>query len=938
MIRDQYRNKFTFPFSLKINMPTTFCYINNQSDYVLCYLFLPSTEHNIERMVFTPVKGNSLFTIESIKSMCDLQKSMLATFAAINDSDLAIYSKPYNEYYGCQNTWSILNVLTDIGKKTSCDDITDDDLSALGDLLNECASYYEHGNLTCNMDSSDCQIQVPGKCLENDRVVNTFHYLTPTSFLKETQERTFKLKSAMMFLFIQWEDRQRFYEANFEKKVVNDGVTKVDALYLNGLKYDLFNTKLESDALYVGLGAAVAIFIIVLYTGSIFITLMTIINIAMSLIVAYFVYRVVLQLAFFSFVNVLAIVLLIGIGADDTFVFIDIWKKAKEENPGKDRAFVLHETIRHAAVTMFVTSFTTGSALYANMISSIIAIKLFAVFAGTAIMANFVFTITWLPVVVVMDDWCGERCCGWLKSGGRKIKRYFESLSKMSDKIVSCYFLTLVFKLRFVWIALLGLLGAAGAYLIFVSPKLSLPTTADFPVLKLNHPLEKYSQKYMKKYDFENDNVNLLPYIAVFGVHPIDDRGTWDPDSVSSKNVTLIDNFDVSEPESQKWLLNFCSDLRKQPFVNERNEVHCFMEEIKYRMGRPCSENLYNLIPDTCCNRNDFPFSKSDFQLCAPTVCFEFGSCNGRGVEPFGIPYGPLYTGENNTISAFSIVAQSTYRDGPYYEEMHEFWTTADTWTSSQIDKAPLGMQGGGWFITKGWYQIYFYALQRGLATGTAESMGISLAIAAAVLFLTTCNALISLYAMVSVAGTVFVTIGSLVLLGWQLNITECVILSIAVGLSVDFTIHYGVAYRIAPVTDRKGRSEFALKTLGAAILVAALSTFSAGAMMMPAIVLSYAQLGTFMMLVMSTSWVYANFFFLSLCRIVGPNGNIAQIPLPKCTPCTGTDRVENIQIDNDFIADGGPGDTIHIPYSDNVEMDAPNTMQFNSLVISLQP
>eukprot|EP00058_Branchiostoma_floridae_P027996 XP_002613487.1 hypothetical protein BRAFLDRAFT_119843 [Branchiostoma floridae] len=156
-------------------------------------------------------------------------------------------------------------------------------------------------------------------------------------------------------------------------------------------------------------------------------------------------------------------------------------------------------------------------------------------------------------------------------------------------------------------------------------------------------------------------------------------------------------------------------------------------------------------------------------------------------------------------------------------------------------------------------------------------------------MFVTTLNVLISLYAILSIVGTIVVTVGSLVLLNWELNILESVIMSVAVGLSVDFSVHYGVAYRLAPEKDRESRVIFSLSRMGSAITMAALTTFVAGALMMPSTVLSYVQLGTFLMLVMTISWGYATFFFQSLCRMLGPEGNCCHISIPAChLPCDG--------------------------------------------------
>lgn len=204
-----------------------------------------------------------------------------------------------------------------------------------------------------------------------------------------------------------------------------------------------------------------------------------------------------------------------------------------------------------------------------------------------------------------------------------------------------------------------------------------------------------------------------------------------------------------------------------------------------------------------------------------------------------------------------------------------------DAWISRELQDAPEGLSHG-WFISN----LEFYDLQDSLSDGTLVAMALSVAVAFSVMLLTTWNVVISLYAIASIAGTIFVTVGSLVLLGWELNVLESVTISVAVGLSVDFAVHYGVAYRLAPDTDREGKVVFSLGRMGSAIAMAAFTTFVAGAMMMPSDVLAYTQLGTFMMLIMCVSWAFATFFFQCLCRCLGPQGSCGQIPLPRKLQC----------------------------------------------------
>lgn len=69
-----------------------------------------------------------------------------------------------------------------------------------------------------------------------------------------------------------------------------------------------------------------------------------------------------------------------------------------------------------------------------------------------------------------------------------------------------------------------------------------------------------------------------------------------------------------------------------------------------------------------------------------------------------------------------------------------------------------------------------------------------------------------------------------LILSGWELNIFESVVFSVAAGLSADFTLHYSVAYRTSLTKDnRVERTKSSLKHIGAAVLMGACTTFIAG-------------------------------------------------------------------------------------------------------------
>ena len=158
------------------------------------------------------------------------------------------------------------------------------------------------------------------------------------------------------------------------------------------------------------------------------------------------------------------------------------------------------------------------------------------------------------------------------------------------------------------------------------------------------------------------------------------------------------------------------------------------------------------------------------------------------------------------------------------YEKVDNLWSDIQDFSSSVLDKAPEGMRNG-WAIS--W--LRFYALQKNLGTSTITSLAVSLAIAFGVMLLTSLNWVISLYAIVTIICILATTIGSLVLDGWELNILESIVISVAVGLSVDFTLHYGVAYTVSSENGRVDQVKYALGHIGPAVTLAAITTFIAG-------------------------------------------------------------------------------------------------------------
>lgn len=165
-----------------------------------------------------------------------------------------------------------------------------------------------------------------------------------------------------------------------------------------GLKNILFDDCLRIDGWLMGLGFLFVLACIWLYTKSFILALMTMCAIVFSLGLAYFIYSMVFKLSFFPFMNLLAVVVIVGIGADDVFIYVTIWNWtiaerirlkslalpiasttsiSSDSSCPESLSGLIATTLKHAALSMFVTSLTTSVAFYTNLLNSITAVRCF---------------------------------------------------------------------------------------------------------------------------------------------------------------------------------------------------------------------------------------------------------------------------------------------------------------------------------------------------------------------------------------------------------------------------------------------------------------------------------------------------------------------------------------------------------------------------------
>lgn len=155
------------------------------------------------------------------------------------------------------------------------------------------------------------------------------------------------------------------------------------------------------------------------HLSSFFLSAVALLTIVCSMPLSMVLYWYIFQIDYYSSLHVLVLFIVIGIGADDVFVFVDAWKQSAAY-PGVNESLEkrMAYTFRRAAKAMAVTSSTTAVAFLANAFSKLMPVKAFGLWAAILIPVNYILIILLFPAFLafwerkVRDKCCVcKRCC-----------------------------------------------------------------------------------------------------------------------------------------------------------------------------------------------------------------------------------------------------------------------------------------------------------------------------------------------------------------------------------------------------------------------------------------------------------------------------------------------------------------------------------------------
>lgn len=791
-----------------------------------------------------------MFTLQHIKELCSFERKFLRL-------------KTTAQSCGCHSIGYYIGVLRD----TSCEYLVQSDVDNMLDIIKLCASYFYNRKLTDNCNAASCP-KIPRECYFGNAVYRIMYYLTDKNFTDFTKTKVPKLTYSVLILPNSRKDLEEIYYKNLQNTtVIYDGI-KVAGI---GFQIDqlVFNTYLIEDIRYLFIGLGLVLFVTVIYLQSVMITIVSSLVIGFAGILAYFFYFMVFRMTFFPFLNICALVVLIGIGADDVYVIHDVWTQLKGDNRVVDYKVLLYETFSHAIYSVLITTLTTAGSFFANLISEVTAVKCFGIFAGTCLLCNFIILIAVLPSCLLMSEkilaYCQEKsgrcqtsCCYSIQL--LKICNIIFAFPRLlatewTGRLVSRYWHIFIFSFTAT--------GVVGLLLIFLSPKLLLPTRTTLQMFRYDHPFERY-QNEIKQHLHGNEPIRVrMGIVVTWGISGVDNGNYFNPKDDGTLEFTAGANF--FDDKFVFWMSHFCEALKKSNVLGYAYKSTCM-----YTLLQEGFRKCHMISEADCCNRGLYNRNISHAEYCVLRMNFLNITAITHGIM------GYFHYDKSLAIRAFSLYFITKQEFSRHFLKMDTNYKLLETFMEGTLESAPS-------FVKSGFFSgpFAFYDFQRSLSIGVYYSTAVSLLIAFLFMIVTTRNIIISVYAIVTITLANGVTIGILVIIDWELNILEALVITLSVGLSIDFTIHYGVAYMISKDLKREEKVMSSFKRVGLPVVMATITTLLAGVSVLPSVVQPYYQFGIFLIIVMIVSWLYGTFFFQSLCYRFGPQGDLGQIRLP---------------------------------------------------------
>lgn len=636
------------------------------------------------------------------------------------------------------------------------------------------------------------------------------------------------------------------------------------------------------------IAAIVLVFIVLwFHTSSFFLAGSAILQIFLSFPLAFVIYHFIFRQLYFSALQILTIFLVLGIGADDVFVFTDAWKQAAVVlGPDVDLVTRMSWTYRRAVRAMTVTSFTTAAAFFVNAASPIMPIATLGVWAGLLILLVYLLVITVYPCsIAIWHRFWRPRMFvrGFRKPPPDEIEReiatplWHRLLPKSRRPAVKApvsgeyrrierFFhkpwFNLIRKIRFVLLAL-GIILVALA--IWLATGLEPPKDAE-QFLPNDHPVVVAFTTLSD--GFPRSEADLQLQVAItWGLKDIDRNGTSKYDVKELGRPVYDTSFDLTKAAVQEHILKSCEFFGNQDDIIFQEKtgikpVECWIADFKE----------WRTI-----TKGETSFKDYSSQQALIQDLRDFGAyTDSEGRKPYLVYLQEQHVAFNDT----SVLVTEVRFIGSTETEVSEtvMWPVYLRWQEELQKLNQDAPDGANNAIATAGFPWLWQITQRKLISTMFVGIGVMIPVALGTLIVATLNWSVAILATICIGGIIAMLLGIIRLLGWPLGIAESVGVVIGVGYSFDGVAHVATAYVESKSKTRVDRTQDALTDLGISVLFGSLTTLLAGLMLFPAIIIFFVKFAGLIVSTIILSLLWSLGFFPAVLMILGPEGDFGSI------------------------------------------------------------
>jgi hypothetical protein len=219
---------------------------------------------------------------------------------------------------------------------------------------------------------------------------------------------------------------------NYEDEMLETAVAMIDPLFSLKKQIELdndditffftfmdififFDYYLARDLSLLALSFALVFLVLWIQTSSLFISSCGMYQIFVSFPLGLFIWSVVMDEPGVTYLMYNGIFIILGIGCDDIFVFLDAFRQSSYEHEGISGSLETRFAwaYQRAASSMLATSVTTSLAFAGCATSRIWDIRCFGVVNGFMVFFNYILVITWFPAAVCIYEKYLKYCMPW---------------------------------------------------------------------------------------------------------------------------------------------------------------------------------------------------------------------------------------------------------------------------------------------------------------------------------------------------------------------------------------------------------------------------------------------------------------------------------------------------------------------------------------------